>query len=300
MLSDFIKFSCVITCYNREKEITRSINSILNQTFSNYEIIVVDDASSDNSVAVIESINDPRIKIIKNEKNGGQNFSLNAGVQAAKYDYLAFLDSDDTWEPSYLMEMAMVYSEFPEIGFAYTNLVNGPVWELEGQNKYADVLNQGYLSSMITITAKKTAVNKVGNFDVRYTICQDDDFCFRLAKEFSFKVIKKQLSVIHGAENSMTNHNLNVAKGWVFLFKNYQAEILSYCGPKTFAKHMLMVSKLYFAGNSLSNGVKYYLTALKFWIKPTKHQYKFSFKTLMGETFSIVKLIGSKIKNKLV
>jgi glycosyltransferase involved in cell wall biosynthesis len=295
MLFSPIHFSCIITCYNREKEITRSIQSILNQTFPYYEIIVVDDASKDNSIAAVESIDDPRIQVIKNERNSGQNFSLNAGIKASKYNYLAFLDSDDTWNPNYLMEMAKVYLEFPKIGFAYANLVNGPIWELEGSDRYADVLNQGYLSSMITITAKKSAVNKVGNFDLNYTICQDDDFCFRLAKQFSFKVIKQQLSLIHGAENSMTRNRRNVARGWAFLFHNYEADILSFCGTKTFAKHMLMVSKLYFISNSFLNGFKYYLLALKFLITPTHHKYQFSFKSFWRESVDIIKLMTSKI-----
>ena len=293
-------FSCIVTCYNREKIILRALESILKQTHQDFEIIIIDDASNDKSVEMILTIKDPRIKLIRNEINHGQNFSLNVGVNDSKYEILAFLDSDDTWEKTYLEEMNTIYTEHPTIGFAYANLANGPIWTLEGENKYGDVLHQGFLSSMISITAKKSAINEVGNFDLRYSICQDDDFCFRLAKKFSFKVIQKPLSIIHGAENSMTRNSINVVKGWAFLFHNYKTDILFFCGSKTFAKHMLMVAKLYFTSNNFLNGVKYYLLALFFMIKPTHHKYQFSFNFFLVESIDILKLMIKKMKNKLL
>ncbi|GGG96929.1 glycosyltransferase family A protein [Pedobacter zeae] len=293
-------FTCIVTCYNRENTIERAIRSILNQSFRNFEIIVVDDASLDQSVQVINSINDKRIKIIKHKKNQGQNAALNTGIGHSKHEIIAFLDSDDVWERDYLEEMALVYMKYPEISFCYCNLVNGPVWNLEGENKYAEVLNQGYLSSMITITAKKKAILAIGQFDLKYTICQDDDFCFRLSQKFSFKIINKPLAKIVGANNSMTFHLSNVAKGWAFLFKNYKNDILQFCGPKTYAKHMLKVATLYFQISKINKGIKYYLVSIIYFLSPRKNFFRFSSAELWDNTINIVKMFYRKFKNKVV
>lgn len=293
-------FSCIVTCYNREQVIENSINSIINQSFQNFEIIVVDDCSKDNSVARIQRINDSRIRVIQHTINQGQNAALNTGVEHSKHEIIAFLDSDDIWERNYLEEMALVYMKYPEISFCYCNLVNGPVWNLEGENKYAEVLNQGYLSSMITITAKKKAILAIGQFDLKYTICQDDDFCFRLSQKFSFKIIAKPLAKIVGTNNSMTLHLKDVAKGWSFLFKNYKSDILHFCGPKTYAKHMLRVATLYFEISKINMGIRYYLTAIIYFLSPRKNFFRFSSTELCSNTINIVKIFYRKLKNKVL
>lgn len=300
-MNETIKFSCIVTCYNREKLISRALNSILNQTFQDFEIIVVDDASKDNSVAEIEKIKDPRIKLIKNPKNGGQNFALNVGISASQYNYLAFLDSDDEWLPSYLMEMYNVYTTHPTIGFAYSNFTDELKLTLEGENKYAEVLNQGFLSSMISITAKKEAVEHIGRFDQRYTICQDDDFCFRLAKAFSFKVIEQNLVVIHVSENSMSIDQLKSAIGWAFLFEDYKDDIIKYCGHRTLSKHTIDLSRRFFSNNEFKKGLHYYLIALNGYIKGTKFKrFDYPLSEFMKSSFTILKLNLGKLKRYLI
>jgi len=271
-------FTCIVTCYNREIEIARAIQSILDQSHQDFEILLVDDCSTDNSVMIVEGFNSSKIRIIRHNVNQGQNAALNTGIDNANYDFLAFLDSDDTWEADYLREMQQTYIEHPEAAFVYCSLVNGPQWTLEGAYKYPDVLNQGYLSSMISITAKKSVVKSIDGFDLRYKICQDDDFCFRLAKHHSFKVIKKQLAHVHGATNSMTRNQIEVAKGWNFLFDDYKKDILVFCGARTYARHMLNVSIQYFNCNEMVAGFKCYAKAVYFFLKPSNNLFPFTVK----------------------
>jgi glycosyltransferase involved in cell wall biosynthesis len=290
-------FSCIVTCYNRETLIQRALLSILNQTYANFEIVVVDDCSTDKSIEKILALGDNRISIVRHNENKGQNAALNSGLKASRYDYIAFLDSDDEWMPTFLEEMYKAYTADPTISFAYSGCVNGPSAGLEGMNKYGEVLNQGYLSSMITITVKKDAANEIGNFDERYTICQDDDFCFRLSKDFSFKAIEKDLAINHGAANSMTNNLIKVAEGWAFLFRNYRNDIIEYCGNKTLAKHYLDISRLFFRVKQFKKGCHYYFAGLKFFFKSnTANKFNYPLRKLLKETWIILKLNLGHIK----
>ena len=97
-MKDYGLVSIVMPCYNTEKYIQESIESVLKQTYSNWELIIVDDCSTDNSWETINSYNDNRIITLKNEKNSGAAISRNYALREAKGRWIAFLDSDDTWE----------------------------------------------------------------------------------------------------------------------------------------------------------------------------------------------------------
>lgn len=92
------KFSIIIPVYNVEKFVKRSIQSAINQTYKNLEILIIDDKSTDSSLKIIQSINDSRIKILSNEQNQGTFWTRNKGILNATGEYLLFLDSDDFLE----------------------------------------------------------------------------------------------------------------------------------------------------------------------------------------------------------
>lgn len=106
-------FSIVIPLYNKENLIEYSIRSILSQTFQDFEIIVVNDGSTDNSVSVAESVMDPRIRLI-NQANAGVSAARNRGIKEAKYDLIAFMDADDEWKPDYLDTQYRLTKKYPE------------------------------------------------------------------------------------------------------------------------------------------------------------------------------------------
>src|SRR5690606_10832622 len=91
--------SIVMPCYNAEKYITETVNSVINQTYKNWELIIVNDGSTDNSLNMIKEFaaNDNRISFI-DKSNSGVSDSRNKGLEKAKGEYIAFLDADDTWE----------------------------------------------------------------------------------------------------------------------------------------------------------------------------------------------------------
>ncbi len=93
------KVSVIMPVYNGEKYIEKAINSILNQTYKDFELILIDDCSPDSSIEIAKKLNDPRIRIIQNEKNSGIAFSRNVGLKAARGEYIALMDDDDLTVP---------------------------------------------------------------------------------------------------------------------------------------------------------------------------------------------------------
>ncbi|KAA1050725.1 glycosyltransferase family 2 protein [Pseudocitrobacter sp. 73] len=115
-----MKFSIIIPLYNKEKYIASAIWSILDQTYQDFEIIVVDDGSTDKSVCVVENINDTRIKVIK-QKNCGVSCARNTGINNAVGDYLLFLDGDDIYLPNALEHFSFLIEKFPDNGYYCSN-----------------------------------------------------------------------------------------------------------------------------------------------------------------------------------
>ena len=96
--------SVIIPVYNSEKYVKEAIDSVLKQTYQNFEIIVVDDCSTDNSCQIIKKIDDQRIRLIKLDKNSGVAVARNIAIENAKGQYIAFLDSDDIWLEDKLLQ----------------------------------------------------------------------------------------------------------------------------------------------------------------------------------------------------
>ena len=113
-------FSVIIPLYNKEGYIESTINSVINQTFKDFEIIIIDDGSNDNSLEISSSIQDDRIIILKQE-NAGASIARNNGIAKSKGKYIALLDSDDYWKENHLSELKKLIDQFPDVGLYCTN-----------------------------------------------------------------------------------------------------------------------------------------------------------------------------------
>ena len=112
--------SIITPCYNSSQFLKETIASVMNQTFTDWEWLITDDCSSDHSVEIIKSIQDPRIKLILSEENKGAGHARNRSLEKASGRYITFLDADDFWEPEFLNEMlSFMQKERAEI--AYSN-----------------------------------------------------------------------------------------------------------------------------------------------------------------------------------
>jgi glycosyltransferase involved in cell wall biosynthesis len=127
--------SVIIPTYNRGYIVTRAIKSILSQSFADFEIIIVDDGSTDNTREVAESFKDSRIKYTY-KTNGGVSSARNVGMAQAQSEYVAFLDSDDTWPPDFLKIMVARLDKDKDFGIAYTATTVGSDDDSEVQPSY--------------------------------------------------------------------------------------------------------------------------------------------------------------------
>lgn len=110
-----IKFSVVIPLYNKEKHIKRALNSVLKQSYNNFEIIIVNDGSTDNSLNEVKKINDSRIRLITQD-NSGVSVARNKGIEFARYEYIGFIDADDSWDRNFLKTIKQLVLKYPNAG----------------------------------------------------------------------------------------------------------------------------------------------------------------------------------------
>ena len=139
-----MRFSVIIPLYNKAPYVAKAIQSVLSQTFTDYELIIVDDGSKDDSAAVAQKAIDgcDHCRLIRQE-NAGVSVARNNGVALSKGEYLCFLDADDWWEPTFLEEMKELIDEFPEAGIYGTNytIVN----EAKHKTRVANIgVNEGF------------------------------------------------------------------------------------------------------------------------------------------------------------
>ena len=114
-------FTVIIPLYNKENHIEETLKSVLNQTFQDFEVIIVEDCSTDNSKQKAEAIISEKIRIIQHEANKGLSASRNTGIHNADSDFLAFLDADDIWHEEFLEKIHQLTQEFPNAHLFGTN-----------------------------------------------------------------------------------------------------------------------------------------------------------------------------------
>ena len=193
--------SVVIPTHNRGNLIERAVNSVIQQTYKALEIIVVSDGSTDNTDEVIQTLTrkDERIRYISYHPAKGGNVARNTGIQAAKYDYIAFLDDDDEWLPEKLEKQMKVFLKDSEIGLVYTGVKSIYLSEntsyLSTSHLCGDlskkILLNNYIGTTSTVIVKKSALEKSGLFDINLTAMQDYDLWIRICQNSKIGVVSE-------------------------------------------------------------------------------------------------------------
>ena len=259
--------SVIIPTYNRSMFISNSINSILKQTFQEFEIIVVDDSSTDNTKEIVIGFNDNRIKYIQNKVNRGAAYSRNVGIEYSNGHYLAFLDDDDEWTNDKLELQIEKFSNSSKdigliyCGYIYVNdgiIIKKDIQKIDG-NTHSFCLNQS-LGSMSLALIRHDCIKKIGGFDTSLPSCQDWDLWIRLSSEYEFDYVDKPLVIrnIHG--NQITaNVNLKI-QGRKILLKKYIKDLQN--NKKIYSSHLGRLGSLYSLNNNNNKAKKYFYNAI--------------------------------------
>lgn len=208
--------SVVIPAFNRENIIKKCIDSVLAQTYSNIEIIVVDDHSTDQTADVVDSYTDPRVKkCIRLSQNRGACYARNKGADSAEGEYIAFQDSDDIWLPEKLEKQLQFMKdgkyEMVFCGMQRVNHFQNKEWYFplynfdEHGNKQKQILKENCVSTQC-ILIRKDAFNRV-RFDENIKKYQDWDFAIRAAEILKMGYIKESLVIAEVQENSISRIN---------------------------------------------------------------------------------------------
>lgn len=235
------KVSIIIPTYNRAHLIERSIRSILNQTYEDFELLIVDDGSTDNTKEVVEGIGDVRIRYISCATNGGAAKARNVGIAEAKYDYIAFQDSDDEWHPDKLeKQMKVMKTASPDTGLVYCeyhyNGLNGmedicPDRKIPLEQKRGNIFPQLLAGNMIgtpVMLVKRECFDKVGGFNENFPCMEDYELVLRIAREYRIEFIPEVLLEVHANYQSVTNNLEGFFTTRCILAGAYKKELLEY------------------------------------------------------------------------
>jgi glycosyltransferase involved in cell wall biosynthesis len=187
-------FSVIIPLYNKEKYIENALISIINQNFADFEIIIVNDGSTDKSIEKVKPFLTNKIRLIEHENNKGLSATRNTGINNANAEFVTFLDADDLWLPTFLEAIKNLISNFPQASIFATNIVQiYPEKQIETgiiskelPENYKGIINffklnlkQGIYTAC-SVCYRKSVFDIVGNFDETITFSEDLDFNIRV------------------------------------------------------------------------------------------------------------------------
>jgi glycosyltransferase involved in cell wall biosynthesis len=205
--------SVIMPCWNRERFVADAIRSVLAQTFADFELIVVDDGSTDGSREVVASFSDARLHCLHREHRG-ISAAMNAGLAAARGRYLARLDSDDAWLPDLLETQVAVLDARPEIGLVYSRAECtdtdwkplGMTWgyPLRFPNETLRSMVYNDCTCNITVVCRRECFDRAGNFDERLETSEDLDMWLRVARHDQFAFTDRVLARVRLHGGSIT------------------------------------------------------------------------------------------------
>lgn len=262
--------SVILPTYNRAHLIGRSIQSILNQTYQDFEIIVVDDGSSDNTKEVINSFSDMRIKYVRQQENRGASVARNIGIKLSKGAYIAFQDSDDEWLPDKLKKQMDTFENVSfEVGVIYTDMLQ---INNKGEKKYwlsptvtyGNLINPKTLDYQVegigiqSALIKKECFDRVEHFDEKFPRFIDLEMFIRLSKYYHFYHIEQPLVKYWTVEGISSNNKALPIARKLLLEKNF-GEISK--NRNYLAKQYILISRALCQSGRFTEGMNYIVKA---------------------------------------
>jgi glycosyltransferase involved in cell wall biosynthesis len=204
-------FSIIIPLYNKESSIADTLASVFEQEFSDFEVVIVNDGSTDGSLNIVNSFTDSRIQVYS-KANGGVSDARNFGIKRAKREFLAFLDADDGWQPGYLQKMKELIEKYPNAGMyssAYKTIIKGKPHFLKTDMQEGYVTNfflesiHSHISWTSATVVRKSGIDKTGYFPVGMISGEDDYLWTKFAIHFPVVFTPEVLAIYNRADETL-------------------------------------------------------------------------------------------------
>ena len=298
--------SVIIPTYNRAHLIGRAIQSVLNQTYQDFELIVVDDGSTDNTEDIIRQFQekDKRIRYIKHDKNKGGSAARNTGIKNSVGKYIAFQDSDDEWLPKKLEKQMKIFKkESPNLGIVYTGfyrikdsekkyIPSHEIVKKEGRI-YEELLKGNFITTQ-SILVRKECFKKVGIFDENLPRLQDWELVMRLSKYYDFKCIDEPLLISYYTTDSISANNKALIEALELILTKHYKNFNNY--KEILSRHYFDLGRILYLDGYLINSRRYFIKAIKKYPLNIKYSLSYLVSFFGPRTFNKVTKIYHKFK----
>jgi glycosyltransferase involved in cell wall biosynthesis len=293
------KVSVIIPTHNRAAFLRAAVRSVLNQTFQDLEIIVVDDASEDETPGVIRSFPDSRIRYIRHETNRGQGVTRNDGISRASGKYIALLDDDDEWLPDKLEKQVRLLDASPSnVGLIYTGFYRVDGWtkrvlstvrpEKRGK-AFEELCVKNWMGTCSTVLIRRACFEKTGLFDEGLASAADYDMWLRISKEFEIDYIHEPLVQYKVHDNRISTNHESMIRGLEGLLKKHA--LYFELDSKNYSRRYSSLGVNYcFSGNT-KKGRKALLRAIKLYPFDIRHYYNLCLSLLGADHFRRIKTL---------
>jgi len=303
-----VKVTIIIPTYNRASVIGRSIESALKQTYQNFEILIIDDGSTDETLDVVTPfLQNPQVRYLRHEQNRGHQAARNTGIKNARGDYIAFLDSDDTWIPE---KIDLQLDAINKKGADRVVLTGMCKVENGSKIRFFERQYEGYVYPELLASdgpghgcmlVPREWFKQIGFVDENISAFADWDTCISLSKLFEFTTVNKPcVNYYQDDPNSLQKNKLAAALHYEYVVEKHQNDMMQFIGRHGLARHFRIAAFLFDAAGEFSRCKAYMIKAFKMDDK-NPVTFLLAFSTMFGErTYHFVKLIGTTAYNRLI
>lgn len=297
-----VQVSIIIPTYNRAGLLHSAIASVLNQTFHDFEIVVVDDGSEDNTREIVMGFHDKRIKYIRHMINKGEASTRNTGIMNSNAQYIAFLDDDDEWLQEKLrLQVNLFKNSPPGVGGVYSGFVVidmndksilGQKIPRKRGNIYHDIFVENCIGTPSTVIVRKECFERVGLFDESIAYGLDYDMWIRISKEFHFEYIEEPLVKYYVHENRLSNNPEIRIRGLETILHKY-SRFFAF-NSKRYSRSYLSLGLLCCYSGKIRKGIKAFINAIRLYPFEPRNYFNLGLSLLGAKNFRRVKEFRNK------
>lgn len=227
------KVSVIIPAYNAMRYLPKTLDSVLQQTFSDFEVLIINDGSSDTIIEWGAKITDTRVQLTT-QSNQGVSAARNAGITMMQGEYIAFLDADDLWESTHLEKQVSYLNNHPAIGVVYTwtqlidecDRATGRLFASQAEGTiWQELLENDVISTGSSAMVRRCCLDSVGGFDTELAHAEDLELWLRIAQRYQIGVIKEPLTMYRQHPDNTTKNREKMLYGLRMVFEKAFATV---------------------------------------------------------------------------